>query len=381
MNINHFLRMRIGINTRFLLTRKMEGFGWYTYETISRIVKNHPEHEFIFFFDRAYDPSFVFSDNVTPVVLSPQARHPILFKIWFDYSITSALKKHKCDAFISPDGYVSLRTSVPQLAVIHDLNFEYNPEDLPKSALKYLKKYVPKFAAKANRILTVSEYSKKDIIATYGIDEAKIDVAWNGASPVFKPISMDAQEAVRQKYTAGKPYLLFVGALHKRKNLSRLFQAFSNVKNTYDFPHQLLVVGEALWEHDQIDIPASIAQDLHFTGHLQLSDLADVMAAADLLTFVSYFEGFGIPIVEAMQAGTPVLAGNKTSLPEVGGSAVRYCNPYDVSDISHQIIFLLENPDERELLKNKGLERAKEFSWDNTAAGMWRSFEKMMGGG
>lgn len=370
--------MRIGINTRFLLPHKMEGFGWYTFETISRIVKKHSEHEFVFFFDREYDPRFIFSDNVTPIVLAPQARHPFLFKIWFDYSITRALKKYKCDAFISPDGYVSLRTDLPQLAVIHDLNFEHNPNDLPKNALKYLKKYVPKFAQKAKRILTVSEYSKNDIIATYGTDESKIDVAWNGASPVFKPITKEEQEDVRHKFTAGKSYLLFVGALHKRKNLSRLFEAFSYVKENYDFPHQLLVVGEALWNHEKIFIPDDVKNDLHFTGHLQLSDLAQVMASAELLTFVSYFEGFGIPIVEAMQSGTPVLVGNKTSLPEVGGCAVHYCNPYDETDIAKQIIFLLENPDERELLKNKGLERAKQFSWDKTAAGMWRSFEKMM---
>lgn len=371
--------MRIAINTRFLLSHKMEGFGWYTYEVISRLVKNHPEHEFVFFFDRSFDKAFVFEKNVIPVKLNPQARHPFLFHIWFDYSVTRALMKYKCDAFISPDGYVSLKTKVPQLAVIHDLNFEHNPDDVPRSALKYLKKQFPKFASKAARILTVSDYSKNDIVKTYNVSPDKIDVAWNGANQCFKPISEEVKIQTRKKYTKGKPYLLFVGALHKRKNLQRLIEAYSELKQNSKVEHQLLIVGEPLWNNQQFNIPSNLTDEVHFTGHMQLKDLATVMASADLFTFVSYFEGFGIPIVEAMQAGTPVLTGNKTSLPEVGGEAVHYCDPFDISDISSQMKFLLENPEERELLIKKGLERAKLFSWDKTAEEMWKSFKKMMG--
>ncbi len=132
--------MRIAVNTRFLLSHKMEGFGWFTYEVVKRLVQNHPEHEFIFFFDRKYDSKYIFGDNVTPVILSPQARHPILFKIWFNYSVTKALKKYKADIFFSPDGYLSLKTEIKQISVIHDLNFEHYPQDLPSWPRKYLKK-------------------------------------------------------------------------------------------------------------------------------------------------------------------------------------------------------------------------------------------------
>src|SRR5690554_2062147 len=106
--------MRIGINARFLLKNKMEGFGWYTYETMLRITQQHPEHEFIFFFDRPFDQKFIFSNNITPVVVNPPARHPILQIIWFDYAIPRALKKYKCDVFVSTDGYLSLKTDLPQ---------------------------------------------------------------------------------------------------------------------------------------------------------------------------------------------------------------------------------------------------------------------------
>ncbi|MEX1192477.1 MAG: glycosyltransferase family 1 protein [Brumimicrobium sp.] len=370
--------MKIAVNTRFLLSHKMEGFGWYTYETISRIVKNHPEHEFVFFFDRPFDEKFVFAENVTPVVLNPPARHPVLFKIWFDFSVTKALKKYKCDAFISPDGYLSLKTSVPQLAVIHDLNFEHHPEDIPKGALKYLKKNFPKFAHKAIRICTVSNFSKNDIVKTYGISPDKIDVAYNGVSNVFKPLLEIEKSNVRSTFTDGKPYLLFVGAIHKRKNLHRLISAFERLKKENDFAHQLVIVGEPLWDSQQVQIPEDLRSSIQFTGHLSLEKLAELMAAAEIFTFVSYFEGFGIPLVEAMQSGTPILSGNLTALPEVGSDAVQYCNPIDVDDIYRQLHLLITDKKLQEELKAKGLKRVKQFSWDKTANDLWKSFEKMM---
>ena len=106
--------MRIAVNTRLLLKDKLEGIGWFTFEVFSRIVKAHPEHEFLFFFDRSYAKEFVFADNVTPIVLFPQARHPLLFNFWFDYSVTKALKRYQADIFFSPDGMLSLKTKIPQ---------------------------------------------------------------------------------------------------------------------------------------------------------------------------------------------------------------------------------------------------------------------------
>lgn len=356
----------------------MEGFGWYTFETISRIVKKHPEHQFIFFFDRAYDARFVFAENVTPVVLNPQARHPILFKIWFNYSITKALKKYNCDGFISPDGYISLKTNVPQLAVIHDLNFEHNPADIPPNALKYLKKNFPLFAKKANRICTVSHFSKEDIVSTYSIAPSKIDVTYNGAAECFKPVSQEEKKKIQVSYSVGKPYILFVGALHKRKNVQRLLDAFKLLKSTSQHQHHLVIVGEKLWSEQHFQIPAEIKEFIHFTGHLHIDELAKITASAELMAFVSYFEGFGIPLLEAMQSGTPVLAGNKTSLPEIGGDAVHYCDPFSVEDIAEQLTHLLSNPDLLVDLSKRGLQRAKDFSWDKTADELWKSFVEMM---
>lgn len=371
--------MRIGVNARFLLKNKMEGFGWYTYETLLRITQKHPEHEFIFFFDRPFDQKFIFSDNITPVVVNPPARHPVLQIIWFDYAIPIMLKKYKCDIFVSTDGYLSLKTDLPQLTVMHDLNFEHNPQDLPKNALKFLKKRFPMFAKRADRICTVSQFSKDDIVKTYDIPEEKIDVTYNGVSPVFRVIKEDIKQEIRNQYTNGKPFIVFVGAIHKRKNVQRLIEAYKNLKFENNISHHLLIVGEPMWNSQAIEVEEEMKAFIHFTGHVSLDALAEIMGSATCLAFVSYFEGFGIPLVEAMQAGVPVLAGNKTSLPEIGGDAVLYCNPYSVESIQNQLYLLLSDEDLREELIEKGLKRAKDFSWDYTARDLWNAILKVIG--
>ena len=142
--------MKIAVNARFLLKGKLEGIGWFTHEVLKRVVQNHPEHEFIFIFDRPYHEDFIYGKNVTPIVVPPPARHPILWYIWFEWSVKLVLKKHKPDLFISTDGFLSLSTKVPQLLVIHDLAFEHFPEHLPFKFRYYLRKFTPKFASNVN---------------------------------------------------------------------------------------------------------------------------------------------------------------------------------------------------------------------------------------
>lgn len=373
--------MRIAINTRFLLSHKMEGFGWFTYEVVKRMVEKHPEHEFFFFFDRKFDSKFVFGDNVTPVVLNPPARHPILFKIWFNFSVTRALKKYKIDLFFSPDGYLSLKTDVKQIGVIHDLNFEHYPEDIPASPRKYLKTYFPLFAKKADKIITVSEFSKQDIVKQYGVLPEKITVAHNGGNEDFKPLSESDQNKVKQKHSNGKDYFVYVGALHARKNTDRLFQAFDQFKKSSNSDIKLVIVGEKLWKSDHENTAFNTLKfkdDIIFTGHLKIEELIQIVAAAKALTLVSYFEGFGIPLVEAMRCGTPIITSNKTSLPEVAGDCGLLVDPFDVNDISNAMTKLIEDPNLQTELSQKGLERAKLFSWNQSAEIIWKEIETLL---
>lgn len=375
-----YLSMQIGVNTRFLLSSKMEGFGWYTYEVVKRMVEAHPEHEFVFFFDRPFDRKFIFAKNVSLVVLFPPARHPILFKIWFNYSIKRALKKYKIDVFYSPDGYLSLNSNIPQVGVIHDINFEHYPEDIPARPLSYLRKYFPKFAEKATKLLTVSEYSKQDIVSTYKIDPAKITVAWNGASEKFIPQNKAKIEEVRKRYTNEKPYFIFVGAIHPRKNVNRLIAAFEEFAKK-NASIDLLLVGESMWDNPAFS--SNIQSDnlksrIRFTGHVQLEELVLLMGAAHSLVFVSYFEGFGIPLVEAMRCGIPIISGNLTSLPEVVGEAALLVNPFKVDEITKAMHRLADDKILYEELAQKGLKRSALFSWDNTAQATWNVLEEVL---
>jgi glycosyltransferase involved in cell wall biosynthesis len=282
--------------------------------------------------------------------------------------------------FFSPDGYLSIRSKIPQISVMHDLNFEHYPKDLPFLARQYLKYFFPKFAKKANKIITVSEYSKKDIIQSYKIFEDKIVVAWNGASDLFKPLNEIEKIRVKEKYTDGKSYFLFVGALHPRKNLVRLLEAYSKYRATDNPKYEMVIVGESLWKNSsfEIDVLDSVKNTVHFTGHLPLNELADLMGAASVFTFIPYFEGFGIPLVEAMRCGTSILSGNLTSLPEVAGDAALYCDPFNVDDIFDKMNELSKNKDLQNEFSKKGIERSKLFSWDDSAVIVWKEIEKLM---
>ncbi len=357
--------MIIAINTRFLLPSKMEGFGWFTYEVVKRLVENHPEHTFIFFFDRAYDNRYLFAPNVIPVVLRPPARHPILFVLWFEFAVKHALKKYKADVFFSPDGYLSLRSKVPQVNVIHDLNFVHYPQDLPWSSRVYYNYFFPKFAKKAKHIVTVSNYTKQDLIETYQVPESKITVAWNGANKVYIPLAQHDVGHVRGNLTHGKPYFLFVGSIHPRKNVKRLIESYLKYREK-ESAFDLIIVGEPMWKHNK-ELLALKHESIHYTGHLSIQKLTRVMGAAACFVYVPYFEGFGIPLVEAMQCGIPLISGNLTSLPEVVGDAALLVDPFSVEDISNAMVQISKNETLRKELAIKSFERSGMFSWDKSA--------------
>jgi len=373
--------MRIAVNTRLLQKGKLEGIGWFTFETLQRITRENPEHEFVFIFDRPYNPEYIFSKNVTAVVVGPQARHPLLFYIWFDFVIPRVLKKHKADIFVSPDGYLSQRTKVPQLAVIHDINFVHRPEDLPWLIAKYYNYFFPRFARIAKRIATVSFYSKEDIARSLKIDYDKIDVVYDGINQIYKPIAEPEKLKIRGKYTGGAEYFLFVGALHPRKNISGLLKAFDGFKLETNSAIKLVIVGGEM--HKTGDIFETyenlrFKNDVVFTGRVSTEELHDIFGAALALAFVPFFEGFGIPVVEAMSAGVPVICSNTTSIPEVGGNAVLYADPMKTDQITNAMIQMAGDEELRKSLIEKGFVQKNRFSWDLTANLLWASINRAL---
>jgi glycosyltransferase involved in cell wall biosynthesis len=371
----------IAINTRFLLPNKLEGIGWFSYEVLKRWVEWHPEHEFIFIFDRAYDEQFVFSSNVKPIVASPQARHPVLFYLWFEWTLPAIFKKHKVDAFMSPDGFMSLSADIPTLLVIHDIAWKHFPTQVPWSHRKHYEYYMPRFAKKAAHIATVSEYSKNDIVNHLQVMPEKIDVVYDGANESFVPLSLDERVKIEDKYSNGCPYFLYVGSIHPRKNVLRLLQAFELFKSKADTNMKLLLAGRIAWQSG--DVAEQLAKmnyrnDVVFLGYTDAVELPKITAAAFALTYVSLFEGFGIPILEAMYCDVPSISSNTSSMPEVAGDAGLLADPYSVDSITEQMLRLWNENGLREQLIEKGKIQRQKFSWDLTAEKMWVTMEKIL---
>jgi glycosyltransferase involved in cell wall biosynthesis len=371
--------MRIAVNTRLLLKGKLEGIGWFTYQTLERIVRQHPEHEFFFFFDRPYDEQFIFAPNVTPVVVHPQARHPILFYLWFEWSVRAMLRKHKIDLFLSPDGYMSLSTKVPTCLVIHDLAFEHYPEHYVLSHKLYWRHYSPLFARKAKRIATVSTFSKEDIHAHYGVSNDVIDVVYNGAHDEYKPLAAAEREQIKQQYADGCEYFVFAGALHPRKNIVNLLKAFIAFKKRQKTNMKLVIVGRLAWKYEEVEemqLTMPFKDEVKWVGYMNVDQLSKVIGAAYALVYASLFEGFGIPILEALQCNVPAIVSNTSSMPEVAGEAALLVDPTDPEDIAAKMHILYKDESLRaRLIANASLQ-VKKFDWQGAADRLWTCMMK-----
>lgn len=375
------LHLNIAVNTRLLLKDKLEGIGWFTYETLKRITRDHPEHNFYFIFDRPYDQEFIFSENVHPIVIGPKARHPFLFYYWFERSIPKVLSKIKADIFISPDGYLSLKSKIKSIPVIHDINFMHYPKDFPFLIRKYYYHFFPRFAKRAKRIVTVSEYSKKDISKQFNIKDELIDVVHNGSNKVYEPISETEIRKTKEKYTQGNDFFIFVGAISPRKNIANLLLAFNQFKIKTKTQTKLVIVGDKMFKTKKIKKAYNnlkFKDDVLFTGRMNPSDIKNLYGSSIALTFVPYFEGFGIPIIEAMNCETAVITSNATSMPEVAGDAALLTDPFSVESISEAMIKIYQDQKLRNQIIEKGKNQKQKFNWDKTAEKFWNSIEKVI---
>jgi len=373
--------MHVAVNTRFLLPgNQLEGIGRFSFETLRHLVAQHPGVTFHFLFDRAYDKRYVLGPNVVPHVLHPPARHPFLWAAWFEGAVALWLARHRPAAFLSLDGYTTLATRVPRVTVLHDLAFEHFPQDVGLLARRYYRYFVPRFARASAHLVAVSEATRADIVKTYGEAPEKISVAYNAPAELFKPLHEAGQAAVRQRFSENKPYFLFVGALQPRKNLGNLLRAFDQFK-TEGGPAaadaQLLIVGRKAWKagpifeaYQQMTHQAAV----HFTGRVSDADLAGLYAAALATVYVPYFEGFGIPIVEAQASGCPVLTSNCSSMPEVAGQqGALLVNPHQPTDIAAGLTRLWQEPALRQQLVANGLANVQRFSWARSAKVLWQA--------
>lgn len=374
--------MIVVVNTRLLIHNRLDGIGRFAYETLMRITKKQEDVNFVFLFDRKIHEDFIFSENITPAKIFPPARRTWLFNWWLNYSVHGVLRDLKPDLFFSPDGFLPLRGTTKCLPVIHDLNFEHYPEDIPAHYAKWYKEKFPLFAKRAERIVTVSEYSKQDIHKQYGYDLDKIDVVHNAAANGFLPQTPEKTKAVREKWSKGQPYFLYVGSLHPRKNLERLVRAYAQYKKKNGGNIKLVLTGQPFWKNEGmrnalLEVPDK--DDVIFTGRVSEDEVRDITGGALALAYVPYFEGFGIPLVEAMACDVPVISSNVTAMPEVAGEAALYCDPFSVESIADALQSVANDDSLRDVLIAKGRVQRELYSWDKSADKLWNVMLKSMG--
>jgi glycosyltransferase involved in cell wall biosynthesis len=271
-----------------------------------------------------------------------------------------------------------LNTKVKTINVIHDLNFEHYPSFIPFLTLKYYTHFFPRFAKKADRLITVSQFSKKDIAILYHVDEEKIDVVYNAASEDFFEVDEKTKKQTVQRLTNGVPYFVFVGSAHKRKNVERIMLAFEQFREKYARFKFVFAGSNKYWDEDIKKTYNNLKykSDFVFTGYLSTSEMNCVVSSALALVYPSLFEGFGVPIVEGFAANVPVITSNVASMPEVAGEAALLVNPNSIDDIADAMEKMANDEPLRSNLLQLGKERKIAFSWDKSAQQFWNVIQE-----
>jgi glycosyltransferase involved in cell wall biosynthesis len=262
---------------------------------------------------------------------------------------------------------------VPVIVTIHDLAFEHLPETFTRRGSFQLKLTVRRTAKKAARIATVSEFSRQDLIRTYHLPPEKVTVTYNGIESHFTPQPKSPGESaeIRQRFGIARDFLLAVGSLQPRKNLVRLIRAYAKLRNENEnFTRQLVVVGRKLWLTDEIFAEVKKqrwADDVILTGYVADEDLPALYRSASAFVYPSLFEGFGLPPLEAMACGAPVVTSDTSSLPEVTGDAALLIDPRDEQSLVNALIEVVNNQPLRARLREKGIAQAGKFTWREAA--------------
>jgi glycosyltransferase involved in cell wall biosynthesis len=370
--------MKVAINCRLWLPGRLEGVGFFLQEVVTRWLNRYPEVEFHLFFDRSTTLDFSDMPNVEKHVLFPPARHPILYRIWFNLRLPLAFRKLRPDLFFSPEPLSPLPAFDKQIITVHDLAYLHYPETFDKRNLGYYEKYMPSFIKEADHIITVSNFTMADMQKQFPETARKTTVAQNGCRNIFQPLSPKEKREFRQKRTEGKPYFFYYGSLNARKNIDGLLLGFERFKKSEKSSHLLIIGGCRGWKTEEIernyqDHP--FKEDIQFTGYLEEDLLKWWLGAATALTYLSHFEGFGLPVLEAMQSGVSVITSQDSSMEEIAASAGYYADANSISSISECMKEVTSNPLEKERRIERGLKIAETFSWDRTAEKIWSAIE------
>jgi len=331
-------------------------------------------------------PTYPTGSNVTPRVLRVNERWTNILWHRLQAPIPADWLTGPVDLFHSPDFVLPPVRAARSILTVHDLAFLLYPECAEASLRAYLEKTVPRSVHRADYVVADSENTRNDVICLLGVPPERVTVVPGGVDPVFKPVEDPARlAALRQTIGLDEttPYILFIGVIEPRKNLMGLIEAFDILKSRRSLPHKLVVAGRRGWLSGGTMERAERSphrSDIIFPGFIPDGELPTLYSAAEAFAFPSHYEGFGLPVLEAMACGTPVVASWASSLPEVVGDAGMQIDPDDPERLASALELLALNPEMRADFGARGLERAALFSWDAAAKVMLDVYRKVAAG-
>lgn len=377
--------MRIGVNALFFIPGKHGGTETYLRNLFLSLSMVDKENEYILFTNRENSGNFgiIKQDNFSEVLCNFPARFKLL-RVFYEQMILPIMaKRYEIDVLHSPS-YVSpvwKYCGAKLVVTIHDMMYKYYPENYPRGQLFYYRNFIPASARKAEKIIAVSNNTKKDIISILRITESKVKVIYEAPDGRFRSDLSDAEKVkVRRKYNLPERFILSVASFNPHKNIDGLVRAFNVIKGNHGALWKLVLLGWKLPYFSKIVKVIGglgLSRDVLFTGYVPDEELPYIYSLADLYVFPSFFEGFGLPPLEAMACGCPVVAANTTSIPEVVGDAGVLVDPHDFKGMAQVMVKLLMEDSLRDDLINRGLGRVKLFSWEKTAKETLKVYEEV----
>lgn len=369
--------MRIGIDARFLANQR-RGIGRYSFNLISRLLRMDEKNHYILYFDRNFDKSFMFNYGNYEYRCMGNGN----FTLWEQYYLPKQLRHDQLDLFHSPGNIPPFLSKTKRVITLHD-TMMFQPEMSTGSWWYnvYLRTALSLSMEKMNRIITISNHSKKDILRLFPQIAQKVDVIYEAVEEKFGPSKDENKiELVLRKYKITRPFILHFGSNDPRKNTLMAIRVYHRLLKEQGIPHKLLLLGFRLVNKTQIDCylkENNLTERVISVDFLPDDDLPCFYQDADFLLYPSLYEGFGLPPLEAMACATPVVASNTSSIPEIVDGAAILVDPTNESEIYKSCIELLYNGDKRKELIAQGLERVKQFSWENTSYLTLRVYEEV----
>ncbi|EKE11335.1 MAG: glycosyl transferase, group 1 [uncultured bacterium] len=362
--------MKIAIQVADLDHSRIDGTRVYIHNLLKKFGELDAQNDFLLFHRNKFNPELAPPNFSNFNIIKKSSPF-----FWTQTVFAAELWKSRADVLWMPMAALPFfrRKEMKTVITIHDLAFKHFPETFTKKDLRKLNFFADYSIRKADKIIAISQATKKDILKFYPeIDENKIKVIYHGFSPeVFSgERNMDEENALKRRLGVIGGYILYAGALQPRKNIEKLIEAFEDYKKRTGSAIKLVLAGEKAWKWEKIEEMAqksSFKEDIIMPGKLKFCDMGHLFRGSSVFVYPSFYEGFGITVLEAFAAGVPLITANNSSLPEVAGDGALYFDAHDAKGLSLQIEKILSSRDLQDEMIAKGKERLKEFSWEKCA--------------